>query len=76
MLKRIYVGQEQLISFDGRLFKDTDGSSLAVSNLIWAQQVLANPAETYPNGKHSHEVANEIVEQSEDILIDYQRFVA
>ena len=74
-MKRVYVGQVKLISFDGRYFKDCDTAVNAILNVEWAKGILAAPAVTFPNGKQSHEVANIELEKAEDTLIDYLRIV-
>lgn len=37
----------------------------------WARGVLAAPSVTYQNGRESHACANEVLERSEDALINY-----
>lgn len=37
----------------------------------WANGILAAPCVQYQNGRMSHEVANEVLEETEDELLDY-----
>lgn len=71
-----YIGQQKLIQHHGRLFANCEAAADAVCQLEWAEKILAAPAVTWDNGKHSHEVAGAILEQSEDILLNHARFVA
>ncbi len=64
------------IRFEGRLFKPCDEARNAVMQIQWARGVLAAPAVTYQNGRDSHEVAGEVIEQHEDELLDCEVFAA
>lgn len=66
-----WIGDTLYASFGGRLFRSCDESAEAIMNAEWAQKILDQPACIFPNGRNSHTVANEIMEKSEDILIDY-----
>lgn len=66
----------ECIKFQGRLYAPTEEASNAVCQLEWAYGVLAKPAVVYPNGKCSHEVAGVVVDEFEDVLIDYLRVAA
>jgi hypothetical protein len=75
-MQTTYVGQTKLIAFDGRLFKFCYAAADHVVQAEWAKGVLSAPAVTYPNGRNSHEVANEVLEKAEDGLLDYWRLTA
>lgn len=74
-MKRVFIGQERLISYGGRLFKDCMVAADAAMVAEWAVGVLAAPDVIYPNGKHSHEVAGMELERAEDTLLDFMRIV-
>ncbi len=59
-----------------RTFRDCDDARNAAMQVEWAQGVLAAPTVTYQNGRNSHEVASEVLEQFEDVLIDYRLYRA
>ncbi len=48
-----------------------DATGDAVCQLTWAYQKLSEPCVTFPNGRTSHECANEAVERFEDVLLDH-----
>ena len=73
-MNTIWVGQEQFLSHDGRYFRHTEPAVDAIINLIWANGILAKPSCTYYNGKVSHDVAHEVISESEGILLDCQVF--
>lgn len=66
-----YIGQDEFIQRDGRSYRKTEESADAATNAEWADGVLARENVKFPNGRMSHEVANEVMEKSEDILLDY-----
>lgn len=70
-MQTTYVGQEKFIQRGGRIFRLTDESAEAATNAEWADSVLARENVRYPNGRMSHEVANETLEKAEDTLLDY-----
>jgi hypothetical protein len=57
-------------------YADNEESRDALANLAWARSILRNPAYAMPNGRNSHEVANEVAEQAHDTLIDHARYTA
>jgi hypothetical protein len=59
-----------------RTFRDCDDARNAAMQVEWAQGVLSAPAVTYQNGRDSHEVAGEVLEQFEDALIDHTLYHA
>lgn len=59
-----------------RTFRDCDDARNAAMQVQWAQGVLAAPAVVYQNGRDSHEVAGEVLEQFEDVLIDFTAYRA
>ena len=75
-MQTTYVGQTTLIVHGGRYFANCDGAREHVVQAEWAQGVLAAPAVIYPNGRHSHEVANEVLDKAEEGLIDFLRVSA
>lgn len=75
-MRTVYVGQTKLYSYGGRYFAINEESADAIMNAEWALGVLGKPAVTYPNGRDSHEVAGEVLDSSEDRLIDHMRVVA
>lgn len=66
----------ECIKFQGGLYAPTDEAKNAVCQLEWAYGVLGSPVVIYPNGKNSHEVAGAIVDEFENVLIDYLRVTA
>jgi acetylornithine deacetylase/succinyl-diaminopimelate desuccinylase-like protein len=46
-------------------------SRFHMGQIEWAKGILANPSVTWPNGRNSHEAANQVIEESEDALIDH-----
>lgn len=75
-METTWIGQEKLITFQGRLFANNDQAADAVVQLEWAYSALKRQNETFPNGKQLHEIANETIEKYEDALIGHQRFTA
>lgn len=74
-MQTTYVGPMKLIVRGGRYFRITDESAEVATQAKWADKVLAQPAVTYQNGRNSHEVAGEILDKAEDVLLDYMVFV-
>ncbi|MDU4254509.1 hypothetical protein [Pseudomonas sp.] len=70
-MQTTYIGQEKFIQRGGRIFRITEQSTEAATNAEWADGVLARENVRFPNGRMSHEVANEMLEQAEDTLLDY-----
>ena len=70
-MQTTYIGQEKFIQRGGRVFRITDQSTEAATTAEWADGVLSRENVQYPNGRMSHEVANEMLEQAEDTLLDY-----
>ena len=66
----------ECLKFQGRLYAPNDETRNAICQLEWAYKVLVQPACTYPNGKLSWEVAGAIVDEFEDVLLEYERFTA
>lgn len=70
-MKTVWLGQEKYIVRGGRHFAITEESSDAAVQAEWADSILSRPAVTYQNGRNSHQVAGEVLEQAEDVLLDY-----
>ena len=66
-----YIGEEKFILRSGRIFRITEQSADAATNAKWAESILARTNIQFPNGRMSHEVANEVLEKAEDTLLDY-----
>jgi len=48
-----------------------EATSEAVCQLTWAYSILDKPNVKFPNGRESHEAANEAIERYEDDLLEY-----
>lgn len=70
-MQKINVGQNELVKRGGRTFLLTEESEDAATSAEWADGILARENVQYPNGRMSHEVANEVLEKAEDTLLDY-----
>lgn len=70
-MKTTYIGQEKFIQRGGRIFRMSETSQEAAMNAEWADKILQQENTRFPNGKMSHEVANEVLEKAEDVLLDY-----
>jgi hypothetical protein len=68
-----YVAGEKMIRRVGtcQVYPMVDEVTNAVTQIDWAASVLIVPPVIYPNGRSSHEVANEVNDMYEDILIDH-----
>ena len=66
-----YIGQEKFIQRGGRIFRMSEASEEAAMNAEWADKILQQENTRFPNGKMSHEVANEVLEKAEDVLLNY-----
>jgi hypothetical protein len=75
-IRTTFIGQDKVIVFGGRYFRNTERARDAACQAEWARGVLANPSVTYQNGRESHEVASEVLEKAEDTLIGYMVFTA
>ena len=70
-MKTVWLGQHKFIVQGARHFRITEKSADAATQAEWADSVLDQPAVIYQNGRNSHEVAGEVLEQAEDVLLDY-----
>lgn len=70
-MKTTWIGETKVIVRGARYFRLTEESADAAVQAEWADAVLAKPAVTLPNGRDSHEVAGEALDQAEDALIEY-----
>lgn len=63
------------LQYSGRYFKnDEDGEARhAISECLWARDVLMASEVMYQNGRSSWVVAGEVFEAAEDRLIDFLR---
>jgi hypothetical protein len=73
-MEKTWVGEKKVIKALGRIFEDTEQANDAAVQLEWANKILASPAVIYPNGRDSHEVAGEVLDKAEDVLLEYQLF--
>lgn len=74
-MKTTYIGQLKVIVRNGRYFRITDRSADAATQAEWADEILTRPNVIYPNGRSSHECANEVLDKAEDTLIEYMLLV-
>lgn len=72
-----YIGQNRMFRRIGtsRCYPYNERTCEAVCELEWAYAALTKPNVVFPNGKESHECANERIDRNEDALIDYLQFV-
>lgn len=70
-MKTINMGEYEFIKHGDRLFLKTDESAFAVINVEWAEGLLSRENVKFQNGRMSHDAANEVLEQSEDILLNF-----
>ncbi|EPH5795442.1 hypothetical protein ACS2R3_002951 [Pseudomonas aeruginosa] len=70
-MQTTYIGQDKFIQRGGRIFRITEQSADAATSAEWADGVLARENVQLPNGRMSHEVANEVLEKAEDTLLDF-----
>jgi hypothetical protein len=70
-MQTTYIGQNKFIQRSGRIFTITEQSADAATGAEWADGVLARESVQFPDGRMSHEVANEVLERAEDTLLDY-----
>ncbi len=75
-MQTTYIGQEKFIVRNGQHFRATEASRDAATQAEWAESILAAPAVIWQNGRNSHEVAGEILERAEDVLLDHAALVA
>ena len=66
-----FLGQSEFIKHEGLLFLLSDQSCLAINHIEWAEKILSSDNVQYQNGQMSHEVAYEVMEESQDILLEY-----
>lgn len=72
-MQTTYIGQEKLIVYGGRYFAMEAADD--VVQLEWARRILAAPSVKFPNGRMSHEVAGEVLDEHEDRIIQHYRYV-
>ena len=70
-MQTFQIGQKEFIKRGGRTFLITEESADAATNAEWADGILARENVKFPNGRMSHEVANEVQEKAEDTLLDF-----
>lgn len=70
-METTYIGQTEYIKRGGRIFRITGQSADAATSAEWADKILLAENVKFPNGRMSHEVANEELERAEDVLLDY-----
>ncbi|KZN20852.1 MULTISPECIES: hypothetical protein [Pseudomonas] len=70
-MQTTYIGQNEFIKRGGRIFRVTEESADAATSAEWADGILVRENVQFPNGRMSHEVANEVLEKAEDTLLDY-----
>ncbi|HHT5706172.1 TPA: hypothetical protein ACTZGK_004109 [Raoultella planticola] len=66
-----FLGQSEFIKHGGFLFLLSDESCLAVNNIEWAEKILSCDNVKFQNGRMSHEVAHEVMEESQGILLNF-----
>jgi len=67
----VQIGQEKLIQRGVRFFRYTSVSADAALNAAWADTILAEAPTVFPNGKISHEVAGQVLDDAELTLLDF-----
>jgi hypothetical protein len=70
-MQTVEIGQHKFIKRSGLTFLITEESTDAATNAEWADGILARENVKFPNGRMSHEVANEVQEKAEDTLLDF-----
>jgi hypothetical protein len=73
-MQTTWRGERSVIVSGGRTWLDFDTVRHWVGQLEWAHSALMRPNETFPNGKELHECANEVIEEAEDVLLEFQVF--
>lgn len=63
------------LKYGGRLYAPTDEARNAVAQCEWAVGILSRPAVQWPTGD-SHVIAGGVLDEFEDVLIDYLRVAA
>lgn len=61
----------ETVKHAGRTFRSTEESRFAIGQIQWAEGILSRANVRFQNGRQSHEAANEVIEQNEDVLIDH-----
>lgn len=69
-----YFGETKAFLFEGKYYPDEEELESAIVQAQWARGILAAPEVTWPNGKLSHEVASQVLEDSLDTLIAREFF--
>ncbi|WP_020190747.1 hypothetical protein [Pseudomonas putida] len=70
-MQTVHIGQNEFIKRGGRIYLMTEESADAATSAEWADGVLARENVQFPNGRMSHEAANEVLEKAEDTLIEF-----
>ena len=70
-MQTFHIGQNEFIKRGGRTYLMTEESADAATSAEWADGVLARENVQFPNGRMSHEAANEVLEKAEDTLLDF-----
>ena len=66
-----YRGNNKYITRNGRLFLITERSQEAAVQAEWADSALKRENVQFDNGVWLHEAAGKILDESEDILVEY-----
>ena len=68
-----YFGEDRMFVRVGtcHVYPRNEATEEAVCQMEWAMAKLDEPAVTFQNGRSSHEVAGEVVDQYEDVLLDH-----
>ena len=70
-MKFSYVGFHKFISYNDRLYLICEATLDAATQAEWAMDVLKRDNVQFDNGRWSHETAGEVLDKSEDVLLNY-----
>ena len=65
-----FLGQSEVIKRQGLLLLVSEQSGLAINHTELYETILSSHNVQYQNGRMSHEVAYEVMEESQDILLE------
>ncbi|ALS68383.1 hypothetical protein [Pandoraea apista] len=71
-----YFGEVKALGFDGKWYPDEEALQNAIVQAEWAKGILAGPDTVWPNGRHSHEAASAVLDESLDTLCAREFFFA
>lgn len=70
-LETTYLGEIKVIKHEGYLYLYTEESADLVDSIMWANKILERENVRWPNGRMSHDRAEEVLDKAEDELIKY-----